>query len=1230
MLLRNSFMRYSIDTPHPGCRNSTFVWRLLALLFSRLAPYTPGLLFMLGLFSAETVCAQVVVPAGGNIYTYLAGGNRDLTLDGDAVWNTPYAMSAATSTISIEGNGHTVSIPMTQRPFDLIYRAYNSNISLTNTHYTTSGTGARVLPLFYYLEAGTTNAIHTLNLNGSSFSNFKTTETAEGGNIIWVYTQRTSASNDLGAVGPGTVTVNAGSEGVLFENNTGAGNRGGVIGLTQGKLILNGDFTFRNNFSNYYGAAITILGAQISNTEPKLFEAHGKMVFEGNNTATFGGAMDVWGYPMRATFTDEVVFRENFVLSNASRGTVSAGDQTYQPRGGAINIGWLDPLSYGATVQFQAHADFIGNYVINDYTIPIGYGLREAFGGALSALGGATGTTNYNYRYEFLGSANFDGNFVYTSTQWQNAGSTTENDAAGGAIYFQAASSTLIFSSGTRFTNNYAFTDGGAIYLQGGTIRLNAETDDIIFRDNYHRADFQATADALKPYEPVAHSGTPNAVYFGAAGTFELHAEQGQTIHFYDPLASSSSSNVLLLKTGDGDVVFYGKQADSGSSAPESAWNSEVLMRTEIQGGTFTFKDGVNFGKSGGTATTNYLITETGGTLQGGMGGKLITHTVTIKDGGGLGVIGGDFTVEADGTINFGQTVTDRTRIDARFEDGHTTGTFHANKDVTVTGTLEVDAYDSAVLILDANLVGANGSLDKTGEGDLVFLNSASLGYQGTTTITEGRLLAGQDTTSGVANLFGVNPVSALTVMAGGEFVANDQDQTVRNLSGGGKVTMGLGQLTATNDADSEFSGVISGNSATGTGLLKTGFGNLTLSGANVYDGQTLVSEGTLTATNYQAVSTGLVDVQAGAVFDLKVAADGTIVNTFVGDGTFVKSDLGNATLTGNSSAMRQVEVREGTLTFAQGGEMTVGSGGFTTYAGAKTEVGSGGVVDVTTDFIVLGEATVKQGTLITRTGGISGSGTFSALGSGGDITSTDGYNMAAGTTNILIDSTAAGNTPIEVTAGTIHLEGTKVVTAYGLAARKSTDTFTIFDASAGSAAYTGTFPMTSTVPNMKIVSDGSNTGANTRDFVLGFNSDGIPTWDEVNQRFYYPDAADKYDGWLQIDGDEDFIARFINPGSGNTEWVQALLTYLNEGMHGTNSEITLFSAGNDYAEFAVPWSELNDDADVFGWGLTYFNTTFNQNVSLFSLTVPEPSTYVLLLLGLLLAGWRRRNRSCA
>jgi hypothetical protein len=374
---------------------------------------------------------------------------------------------------------------------------------------------------------------------------------------------------------------------LLFQYNTYDGSKwdasmpydqgnAGAVGVGHGTLEFRGDVRFYKNSTTHYGGAVS------TNHGNLYFSGH--TVFEENRAGAFGGGLDIWGCywsSANVRFDGPVEFLRNFCYYDVATAGGSAR------RGGAINIGFESLGStnnYYANLVFNAPSQFIGNHVVgkdtgNESQYYTSSYVRDALGGAISMYQSTVHYTLARYNSYFYAPVLFDGNYALSFNP--------NGHGVGGAIALDAGDATYMptirISGGSIFQNNYASTLGGAIYITRGKLELVADTDDIIFRNNYDsigKRDWWTSlsrwdGEEYSAFEPILE-GNPtarrNAIYMGllaalydtnvptsSKGNILVDAAQGKSVRFYDPISgeTSSSTDFSFTKNGQGAVYFY-------------------------------------------------------------------------------------------------------------------------------------------------------------------------------------------------------------------------------------------------------------------------------------------------------------------------------------------------------------------------------------------------------------------------------------------------------------------------------------------------------------------------------------------------------------------------------------------------------------------------------------------------------------------------------------------------
>ncbi|EDO5822091.1 fibronectin-binding autotransporter adhesin ShdA [Salmonella enterica] len=531
-----------------------------------------------------------------------------------------------------------------------------------------------------------------------------------------------------------------------------------------------------------------------------------------------------------------------------------------------------------------------------------------------------------------------------------------------------------------------------------------------------------------------------------AHGTFTVDAGSTFTVtsELDETTATSNWNGSKLTKQGDGTLILSNTGNDYGD--------------TEIDGGILAAKDAAALGTGDVTIAESATLALSQGTLDNNVTGE----GQIVKSGSDELIVTGDNTYSGGTTISGGTLTADHA-------DSLGTGAV-ANSGVLQVGEGELE-----------NTLSGSGSLVKTGTGELTL--SGDNTYSGGTTITGGTLTADHADSLGSGDIdnSGVLKVGEgdleNTLSGSGSLVKTGTGELT--LSGGndysGGTTIIGGTLTA-DHADSLGTGAVANsgvlqvgegeleNTLSGSGsLVKTGTGELTLSGDNSYSGGTTIIGGTLTADHADLLGTGAV-ANSGVL----QVGEGELENTLSGSGSLVKTGTGELTLSGDNSYSGGTTIIGGTLTadhadslgtgaVANSGVLQVGEGELeNTLSGSGSLVKTGtGELTLSGDNSYSGDTTIADGTLIAAnvnalgSGNIDNSGTLMLDANGAfelaNITTHTGATtaLAAGSTldagqltqedgsTLSIDLGAATDDAV-ITADSVTLGGTLNVTGIG------------------------------------------------------------------------------------------------------------------------------------------------------------------------------------------------------
>ncbi|HHW9238765.1 TPA: autotransporter-associated beta strand repeat-containing protein [Salmonella enterica] len=625
------------------------------------------------------------------------------------------------------------------------------------------------------------------------------------------------------------------------------------------------------------------------------------------------------------------------------------------------------------------------------------------------------------------------GNVTDNATLEMNTGGDFDNAISGSGQVVKSGDETLTLSGANSYTGGTTISGGTLVasnvealgsgdVTDNATLELNTGGD---FDNNIggtgsvvKSGDKTLTLSGANSYTggTTISGGTLVATNVEALGSGDVTDNAVLELNTGGDFTNAISGSGQVVKSGDKTLTLSGANSYTGG--------------TTISGGTLVASNVEALG-TGDITDNATLELNAGGDFANNIGG---TGSV-VKSGDKTLTLSGSNTYTGGTTISGGTLVA--TNVEAL-----------GTGNVTDNATLELSTGGDF-----ANNIGGTGSVVKSGDETLTLSGANS--YTGGTTISGGTLVASNVEALGTGD---VTDNATLELNTGGTFdnaisgsgqVVKSGDETLtlsgtNTYSGGTLISGGtlvasnveaLGTGDVTNDAVLELNtGGTFDNAISGSGqVVKSGDKMLTLSGANSYSGGTLISDGTLVASNVEALGSGdvtndaVLELNTGGTFDNVISGSGKVEksgddaltlsgsNTYTGGtlisgGTLVASNVealgtgdvtDNATLALNAGGDFTNNIG-GTGRVEKSGDQTLTLSGSNTYTGG-TLISSGTLVATSVDALGTGNVT-NNATLALNTGGdfinnIGGTGRVEK--SGDDALTLSGSNTYTGGTLI-------------------------------------------------------------------------------------------------------------------------------------------------------------------------------------------------------------------------------------
>ncbi|ECJ4346248.1 autotransporter outer membrane beta-barrel domain-containing protein [Salmonella enterica subsp. enterica serovar Senftenberg] len=880
----------------------------------------------------------------------------------------------------------------------------------------------------------------------------------------------TLVANNVEALGTGNVTDNA-----TLELNTGGDFDNAISG--SGQVVKSGDETLTLSGANSYTGGTTISGGTLvaSNVEAlgtgditdnatlelnaggtfdNVISGSGQVVKSGDDALTLSGANSYTGGTtisggtlvannVEALGTGDVTNNATLELNtggdftNAISGSgqvVKSGDKTLT-LSGANSYSGATTISGGTLIATHVNAlgtgaidnraslllDASGQFTVTDLTTESG-GNTEI--GAGSTLQATTLTQKSDSTLTINLNSNTADPVIHAASQVSLAG-TLDITGVGDVLDSDPASTddldifTLIASDKTIAGDFEKLTVAGMDADLADFITVDGRIDDT---GKQYELTTALTWYADRDDAVTDAHGTFNLT--NADGSFAVNTVLENVDATLDPASATGWDGTSLIKQGAGTLILNAENTYTGG--------------TTISGGTLVATNVDALG-SGDVTDDATLELNTGGTFDNAISGS----GQVVKSGDGA------LTLSGANSYSGGTLISDGTLV-ASNVDALGSG------DVTNNATLEMNTGGDFI-----NNIGGTGRVEKSGDDTLTL--SGSNTYTGGTLISSGTLVAndvnalgtgdvtdnatlmlntGGDFTNNIGGtgrveksgddaltLSGSNTYTGGTLISGGTLVANDV-----NALGTGDIT---DNATLALNAVGDFDNAISGSGK----VEKSGDDALTLSGSNTYTGGTLISSGTLVASNVEALGTGDVtdnatlELNTGGTFDNAISGSGQVVksgdetltlsgsNTYTGGtlisgGTLVASNveaLGSGDVTNDAVLELNTDgdfdnAIGGTGRVEKSGDDALTLSGSNTYTGGTT-INDGTLIATSVDALGTGDVT-DNAVLELNTGGtfdnaISGSGQVEK--SGDDVLTLSGANSYSGGT-LISDGTLVAN----------------------------------------------------------------------------------------------------------------------------------------------------------------------------------------------------------------------------
>lgn len=694
-------------------------------------------------------------------------------------------------------------------------------------------------------------------------------------------------------------------------NGTGVGSNGALVNET-GTNILSGTVTLAS------AASISVPAGTLSLTNATAINMSTfALTFNNPGAATISGGITGSG-----TFTKTGA--GVLTLSNAN---TFSGDKVISA--GVINVQNATALGSAGTITVNDGAAFEIQGGIN-------------FARPLSVTG--TGISNAGVIRNISGSNTLSGQVTLTGAARLNSDAGTLTLSAATAISATNQNLTLGGSGAMSISGIIATGSGTLTKENGGTVTLTAS--------NTYTGGTNINDGAIN---------IQNAGALGSSGTITVN--NGGTLQLQNNITLARPVTI----NGNGDGTNTGAiRSISGTNAISATITLASAARINCDAGTLTLSNANSITSTnqsltlGGAATTTVSGTITigsGSLTKDGQGAVTIsvantyTGNTNINDGALIPTVAnafgtaGNVIVNNNGTLRFNTLITFSRPLSitgsGRSNVGaiqHVSGGATLASNITLTGNARINSDAGTFILSNAGTIsGTSQALTLGGAGNMTFnraiglttgtvtkdgagtvtLNEQST-YTGVTSVTAGTLIYGDNNIVGTGNL----------TVTGGTLNIGAFNDTVAVFTVTGGAVSGTGTIFAQGDYAFQ-GGTVGINLGGDVGLIKSGTGTVTLTGANSFTGQVWIQNGSLSVSS--------MNTWPSPVATSNLGSPNSAINATIRLGSTTTTGILIYTGTG-STVGRNLELAGTT----GGGTITHNGTGLLNFSGSMTATGSG------------------------------------------------------------------------------------------------------------------------------------------------------------------------------------------------------------------------------------------------------------------------------------------------